>query len=110
VLLVDFSELCVGCDVVLPGPILKVGPPSLFDDFRPLLSRTVNGGSGFYRGYIYRGYRATWFLPLTSVIAFPVLLLPPYLSALVVLHACVYECTPMIGLTKIVLSFLEALA
>jgi hypothetical protein len=31
-------------------------------------------------------------------------------SIVVVLHACVYECAPMIGLTRIVLSFLEALA
>jgi hypothetical protein len=31
-------------------------------------------------------------------------------SVVVVLHACVYEYAPMIGLTRIVLSFLEALA
>jgi hypothetical protein len=31
-------------------------------------------------------------------------------SVVVVLHAYVIECTPMIGLTRIVLSFLEALA
>jgi hypothetical protein len=30
-------------------------------------------------------------------------------SIVVVLHACVNECTPMIGLTRINLSFLEAL-
>jgi hypothetical protein len=30
-------------------------------------------------------------------------------SVVVVLHACVNECTPMIGLTRIDLSFLEAL-
>jgi hypothetical protein len=35
---------------------------------------------------------------------------PPIYSVIVVLHACVYECTPMIGLTRIVLSFLEALS
>jgi hypothetical protein len=31
-------------------------------------------------------------------------------SVVVVLHACVIECTPMIGLTRLDLSFLEALA
>jgi hypothetical protein len=35
---------------------------------------------------------------------------PPIYYVIVVLHACVYECAPMIWLTRIVLSFLEALA
>jgi hypothetical protein len=35
---------------------------------------------------------------------------PPIYVVIVVLHAWVYECAPMIGLTRIVLSFLEALA
>jgi hypothetical protein len=30
-------------------------------------------------------------------------------SIVVVLHACVIECTPMIGLTRMFLSFLKAL-
>jgi hypothetical protein len=35
---------------------------------------------------------------------------PPIYSVIVVLHACVYESTPMIGLNRVVLSFDEALA
>jgi hypothetical protein len=31
-------------------------------------------------------------------------------SVVIVLHACVNECAPMIGLTRLALSFLEALA
>jgi hypothetical protein len=34
----------------------------------------------------------------------------PVYSIVVVLHAYVNECTPMIGLTRLALSFLEALA
>jgi hypothetical protein len=33
-----------------------------------------------------------------------------HIPIIVVLHAFVYECAPMIGLARIVLSFLEALA
>jgi hypothetical protein len=33
----------------------------------------------------------------------------PFYSVVVVLYACVNECAPMIGLTRIALSFLEAL-
>jgi hypothetical protein len=44
--------LCVGCDVVLPGPVLKVGPPSLFDVFGPLGPHAMNSGNGFYYAYI----------------------------------------------------------
>jgi hypothetical protein len=33
----------------------------------------------------------------------------PIYSIVVVLHACINECAPMIGLTRFVLSFLEAI-
>jgi hypothetical protein len=32
---------------------------------------------------------------------------PPIYSVIVVLHACVYECAPMLGFTRINYSFLE---
>jgi hypothetical protein len=33
----------------------------------------------------------------------------PIYSVIIVLHACVNECTPLIGLSSLALSFLEAL-
>jgi hypothetical protein len=44
--------LCVGCGVALPGPVLKVGPSSLFDVSRPLGPCAMNSGNNFYYAYI----------------------------------------------------------
>jgi hypothetical protein len=44
--------LCVGCGVVLPGPVFKVGPPGLFDVYGPLGPRVINSGNGFHCSYI----------------------------------------------------------
>jgi hypothetical protein len=38
--------------VALPGAVLKVGPPGLFDVSGPLGPRVVNSGNGFYYAYI----------------------------------------------------------
>jgi hypothetical protein len=44
--------LCIGCGMALPGAVLNVGPPGLFDVSGPLGSHIMNSGNGFYYAYI----------------------------------------------------------
>jgi hypothetical protein len=61
--------LCIGCGVVLPGPVFKVGPPGLFDVYGPLGPASLIVEMVF-TAPIYRGYHVTQFLPVISVIVF----------------------------------------